>query len=104
MTLDDVMHSLNVHLGEHGECPAMDDIPSRYSPSRSPSRYCAVLILWDEFNNPALVAKWMRDLGASEIAVSWTLYDDGNDIHNGREIDSGHRTWEVYFDWTGPLE
>jgi hypothetical protein len=64
--------------------------------------YLAVLYVWDEtFNDSAAAATWFKQAGADQVSVHHTLYDDCDDIRDGRG-ECG-RTWHISFTITGEV-
>lgn len=79
-----------------GECAAMDHLIRR-GPSGQET-YMAYIYLWDnDFADWSQIAQWFLDAGATDVSVSWVMYDHANGDKNGRTEDDGSRPVIVYF-------
>ena len=60
-----------------GECAAIVELDLEQN-------YEAYVYLWDnQFNDFDLVASWFKEVGAYEVTIGWTLYDELNGITQG---------------------
>jgi len=95
--MSEALSIINGHMHE-GRCPSAGCIGECAAMwHERPGIWIAALYIWDkEFNDSTRVAKWLTDIGATDILIRHVLHDTDNGDQDGNCID-GARAWHVEF-------